>query len=189
MRHEICVDAVAVDHGRHYARILAGFGVAPRRVVITLPESANANPGLLADVAANYRRSGYRVAVRAGALGAGNVSGFAHLRFDIVRLRATPTPDDASWRRTLVAIHSIGAAAHVTHVEEAAERNRFAVLGADWLQGHAVGRPGPLPARRPAVRPAVALTVRRHAAEPRQLPHHPEMHPGDMEVGLWTPYW
>lgn len=181
------LETVAVDHGRHYGRVLAGFGVAPRRVVITLPESANASPWLLAEALANYRRSGYRVAVRAGGVGPESIDAFAHLRPDVVRVRALPAAD-SQWAETFAAIRGLGAAVHVTHVEDAGERDRLAGLGADWLQGHSVGHPVTLAANAPRVRPRSVPPAPR-ASEPNRVPRDTSTIPDDLEPVLWTPYW
>lgn len=61
--HDRLLTAVADLHGRAFKRVLDSLGVAQSRIVIELSPSACAHALLLANVIANYRLAGFRVAI------------------------------------------------------------------------------------------------------------------------------
>lgn len=60
--HGRLLAAVSEDHGHVFRAALDTLGLAPDRVVIETPETANADRKLLALVLSNYRLNGFRVA-------------------------------------------------------------------------------------------------------------------------------
>lgn len=63
--HERLLAAVAGDHGVVFRRMLAGLGLPIGRIVLQLPPVGTAPTWLPNQVAANYRRNGFRVALTA----------------------------------------------------------------------------------------------------------------------------
>lgn len=62
--HGRLLAAVAGDHGAYFRRCLAAAGLSSARVVIETPVAASAQTDLLAFILGNYRRNGFKVAVK-----------------------------------------------------------------------------------------------------------------------------
>lgn len=133
--------AVPDDHGRAFERVLSSFAVKTGRVVIELPGEAGCNAGLLAHVIANYRYHGYAVAVRARPA---TLETVAELRPDIVRLDLR---DYAEGRlRDAVALaRRLGAQVLVERLDSPAAVESALEMGADLMQGFALGAPAAAP--------------------------------------------
>lgn len=131
------LSAVVAGHGSTFERVLASFGVGTSQVAIVLPDGGEAHPGLVARVASNYRRRGYRVALRLREGQALQASSG-----DYVLLRAGA---GAALAERIAAVHAGGALALVTHVETPEVRAVALAAGADGWQGYLDGAPEPLP--------------------------------------------
>ncbi|MGA8056539.1 MAG: EAL domain-containing protein [Burkholderiales bacterium] len=133
------LSAVPDAHGRAFERVLRGLGIQTRRVVIDLPEAANAHPALLAHVIANYRYRGYKVAVRSRG-GVAAVEQVSFFRPDVVRLDARDFARDGL-AEVVQCVHAAGAQALVEFIETSARLSSAQSAGADLVQGFTVRRP------------------------------------------------
>jgi len=134
--HGRLLAAVTEDHGRAFRRILDLLGRPSINVVIETPESACADPQLLAFVLSNYRLNGFKVAVNVNSVGELEKL-FGELRPNFVKI------DSRRLRREEFAAFAELAAAHgalpvFTRVERAELRAEVAALDGAWAQGYAL---------------------------------------------------
>jgi hypothetical protein len=65
--HERLLTHVRHDHGKYFSAVLLSLGLNPAHVVIEIPPVFTAHPDLLAYIATNYRRHGFKVALQLSA--------------------------------------------------------------------------------------------------------------------------
>lgn len=143
--HGRLLAAVRDDHGAAFRRVVDALGVPPGRIVIETPVSALAQPDLLAFVLRNYRRNGFRTAVKLASPQQWSLVS-PLMAMDYVKLEWT---NDPCFWAGVQRIAASGAVAHivVTRVEgeDAAAIQgwgaRFAAGCQLLLQGYAFGRP------------------------------------------------
>ena len=153
--HPQLIRSVSDHHGHVFEGVLARCGLTPDRIVLELADDGFGDPARLAAAIAEYRERGYRVAI----------DNFGRHSADLERL----APDIVKLDRCLIGHFGHLSLAKRVMTELAAEARRLGLqlaiqcienplqlqvareAGADWLQGHLLGRPaaGCLPIARP----------------------------------------
>lgn len=156
--HEKLLGAVPANHGQAFRAIVDELGFDVKRFVIELPELLNADPAILPDILASYRRNGFAVLV--------NATATDHLK----ALAKGPAPDYIKLDvRRLTGVGELQAAirlagklsGHVIakRVETAAEFAYVTDSGATHVQGHVLGKPQTTPDLSRSVQAITATTL------------------------------
>ena len=156
--HPQLIRSVSDHHGHVFEGVLARCGLTPDRIVLELADDGFGDPARLAVAIAEYRERGYRIAI----------DNFGRHSADLERLERL-APDVVKLDRSLIGHFGHLSLAKRVMTELAAEARRLGLqlaiqcienplqlqvareAGADWLQGHLLGRPavGCLPVVRP----------------------------------------
>jgi len=138
------LESVKDDHGRAFERILNIIGVETSRVVIEIPTEVNRDSRLLKHVISNYRSRGYRIAVNHSGASEDWMAELASLYPlypDIVRLEASILLRRYGTGSLVDAVHHFGASVLVHEIETTQQMTAATQMGADFLQGRALGMP------------------------------------------------
>lgn len=136
--------SVPSEHGTVFERILAEFGLTPRRIVIDLPRSVIADRRLLERAARNYSLRGYRVAVPLDSWDEATLRLLEGVAADIVRVDASLGTAQHRLKAFAAALHDRGILLLARRVECSRLLDLVAEAGADLVQGFYVGRPQPV---------------------------------------------
>lgn len=137
--------AIAEEHGAVFESILESLGIAPDRVVISLPHTALANGGTLVRSVLNYRRRGYWTMLTVNGLsdpGLGRVflAEPRLIQFDL------PSTEDADATAQLIrAMHRNGYMVMARRLEDEHQVALARELDFDLLHGFHFGRPAVAP--------------------------------------------
>lgn len=116
--HDRLLSAVSGDHGRAFLRILDGLGLSVDRIVLQL-SAINANQGwLLSYVADNYRRNGFRIALRVASPAQG-LALLAHVRPVALKLDARRLGDAGALRELFQRCEAGAASVIFKHADDA----------------------------------------------------------------------
>jgi EAL domain-containing protein (putative c-di-GMP-specific phosphodiesterase class I) len=137
--HERLLEAVEVDHGHAFQRVLASLGIAQRQVAIVLPLLTEATLDRQAQVIANYRLNGFRVAVTADQAALLQTL-LGRIAIDIARSEVRHL-GQAAWRSLVPTLRAAGAEVHATRIEDAAQLGHARTAGATHLQGRLLSPP------------------------------------------------
>lgn len=137
--HPRLLDAVTGDHGAFFRTVLNRLDVAPSRIVIDVPPlGPDAHPRIR-QVAENYRRHGFRIALAAATqLDAQLLANW--VQPDFLRLPASEWAD-GDLRRTVDRLTRLGVASIATHVESEAQRQNVRDAGGVLVQGNWLRQP------------------------------------------------
>lgn len=145
--HDRLLSAVGSNHGMAFRRILAVLGVPIERIVLQLPNTSGAQRWVLAYVADNYRRNGFRLALNVASPEHG-LALLHQIRPAVIKLDARDTGSGAALATLLSAARDAGVAVVVKRLQSAATRELLrqasATAGAPLLaQGDLLGVPQP----------------------------------------------
>jgi EAL domain-containing protein (putative c-di-GMP-specific phosphodiesterase class I) len=136
--HGRLLAAVGEDHGRVFRGVLEQLALAPGRIVLETPATANTERTLLAFAFANYRLNGFKVAA--------NTTGLADLeelvrgvRPDFVKVDARHLPQPAQMQRAIRIAADSGIRLVFTRVERREQRDFLRLQPGVLMQGWAVG--------------------------------------------------
>lgn len=135
--------AVGSGHGRAFETILDQLGVVPSQVVIELPKETKLDWDLLKLAIANYRTSGYAVALHHERGSHDRFAGLKGLYPDILKVDPRDLADGDSLRHIVEVAHRHGAQALVNKIENLEVAGQAVRAGADLSQGFYFGRPSP----------------------------------------------
>jgi EAL domain-containing protein (putative c-di-GMP-specific phosphodiesterase class I) len=143
--HGRLLAAVREDHGHTFRHALDQLELAPARIVIETPESANLDRKLLALVLSNYRLNGFAVA--ANTTGVADIESLLLMvRPDFVKIdaRHVVTPD--AMLRAVALARDSGTRPVFMRVQTETQRDFLQSLPDVLLQGWAIAQPSALPA-------------------------------------------
>jgi EAL domain-containing protein (putative c-di-GMP-specific phosphodiesterase class I) len=135
---------VPSEHGKVFERILAKFGLTPRRIVIDLPRSVIADPWLLERVARNYSVRGYRVAVPVDSWDEATLRLLEGVSADIVKVDVRLGMAPRRLKAFAAALRERGILLLARRIETAELLQLVAQSGADLAQGYYLGVPKPV---------------------------------------------
>lgn len=143
--HDRLLTAVADNHGRSFRRVLETLGVPQSRIVIELPAETAADATLMANVVANYRLHGFRVAANfdtAEQMAAvAPVARLDYLKVDAKRWQLFDQAGGA--RQVLARMRANGAELILKRVETTAHVELARACGATRVQGFLIAEPVP----------------------------------------------
>ncbi len=151
--HDRLLTAVADNHGRSFRRVLDTLAVPLSRIVIELPAETAADPTLLANVVANYRLHGFRVAANFDTA-AQLMAVLAVVRLDYLKVDAqrwTVFDAGGNARPALARMRASGTELILKRVETCAHVDLARACGASHVQGFAMAEPVPARAWPPGV--------------------------------------
>ncbi|MFT4104048.1 MAG: EAL domain-containing protein, partial [Burkholderiaceae bacterium] len=143
--HDRLLTAVADNHGRSFRRVLETLAVPLSRIVIELPAETAADPTLLANVVANYRLHGFKVAANFDTA-AQLAAVLSVVRLDYLKVDAQRWPAfDAGGaaRPALARMRASGTELILKRVETGAHLDLARACGASRVQGYALAAPVP----------------------------------------------
>lgn len=141
--HDRLLTAVADNHGRAFRRVLDTLGIQQGRIVIEVPAESAADVTLLANVVANYRLHGFRVAAnvdRADQL----ARVLAVARLDVVKvdaLRWAAFDADGQGVAVLAAARAQGCEVLFKRLERDEQRQHARAVGATLGSGYLFAPP------------------------------------------------
>lgn len=158
--HGRLLAAVEHDHGAAFRRVLDALGVAPARIVIEAPLATSNERDLLSFIVRNYRRQGFRTAVKLESAGQWRdlspTTPAHYVKIDANRFLA----DDSHDRLAHWDANSNGAQLVLTRTEQRLKIDD-AAHALPLLQGYAYGAPEPRASSAAAARLAAIARISR----------------------------
>lgn len=158
--HGRLLAAVEHDHGAAFRRVLDALGVAPARIVIEAPLATSNERDLLSFIVRNYRRQGFRTAVKLESAvqwrDLSQTTPAHYVKIDANRFLADDTHD----RLALWDANSNGAQLVLTRTEQRLKIDD-AAHALPLLQGYAYGAPEPRASSAAAARLAAIARISR----------------------------